>query len=143
LGWWGYLRSYTNSNDIYTILDLIKKEIRKNNFDNIRNSESNFLDSNTDDIDRVVSREVFRGSNGIINSIKVTYESDVTETIELFRGLTPPVSNTLPEHDYINNVMIVGARYTKTNGSEEMGTVSLDIFREGGVGRVTKISYNY
>jgi len=138
------MRNYLNTNDIFPILEIIRREIRKNDFDKDRTfiGDEN-LYGNPDD---VLSIEVLRGGNlfdpELIDSVVVTYVDGTTETITVIRGANPPVPDTVPDHWYINNVLISGftVQVASPYGSR---TITGQIERENGYGKVLRINLTY
>jgi len=139
------LRNYLNTNDIFPILELIKREIRKNDYDINRV----YVDTDTPapvETDEVESIEVLRGGNTydpeVIDSVIVTYVGGGMETITLLRGANPPVPNTVPDYEFINNVMISGFQVT-VNSQAGSRTVQGEVIRENGYGKVSRIQMTY
>lgn len=145
------MKNYLNSNDIFTILELIRSELKKYKFDIERESlatASDVIDEAIDTItdtvveDRVNNVEFFRNQNDLINSVVVNYESGVIETIVFNRGVFPPISNH-PDEDYLNNVLITG--FVVVNEAIDGTSTSIEgnVIRENGIGRFTKLEFNY
>jgi hypothetical protein len=141
------LKNYLNANDIYPILDLIRSEIKKNNYDRDRVNWGK-QEAPVPDKDNVVSIEPVRGGSSydpdMITAILITYASGATENVTLHRGYSPPVHRDVPNYDYINNVLITGITIQYVSGSGGAGsTVTIDLVRENGYGQVTKVNLTY
>lgn len=139
------MRNFVNTNEVFPILEMIKREINKNEFNNKRV----FMDEQGEfdgDPDEVTSVEVFRGGNTYdpdsIDSVIVTYGDGSTESILLTRGVTPPVPNTVPDYLYINNVLLTGFVVNIERGGQSK-LVTGDVVRENGYGRITKLNLSY
>jgi hypothetical protein len=143
--WGDAMRNYLNTNDIFPILEIIRREIKKNDFDRDRIFLGNEQEAagNPDD---VLSIEVLRGGNPvdpeIIDAVIVTYVDGTVETITLIRGANPPVPDTVPDHWYINKVMVSGftVQVTSPYGSR---TISGQLVRENGYGKVQRLDLTY
>jgi hypothetical protein len=140
-------KNYLNANDIYPILDLIRQEIRKNNFDRDRVDWGKASPIPTDD-DSVVSIEAVRGGSlydpELITAIIVTYASGSSENVVLLRGASPPVHYSTPNADYINNVMIRGLTITYVPAGGGAGkTIEVQLVRKDGYGAVEKVNLIY
>jgi hypothetical protein len=140
------LNNFLNSNDIFPIIEIIRREVRKNDFDRARVFN---VGENTQQLGRaddVVSVEILRGSSSydpeLISAIITTYADNSVETLNLYRGITPPVPPTVPDHEFINNVLISGF---EINVSSAVGgqTVICQIDRENGYGKVEKLNFTY
>lgn len=139
--------NFVNVNDVYPILELIQREIRKYHFDSTRPS----LYSTSPypmDSDDVVSVELVRGSDydpNLITSVVITYYSGTEEIINLHRGVDPPVPPTVENHEYINNVLITGATITRIPPPDfgEQIVIYAELIRKDGYGPVEKINFSY
>lgn len=140
-------KNHLNANDIYPILDLIRSEIKKNNFDRDRVDWGNAEQVPIDD-DQVISIEPIRGSSTydptLITAIVIKYVSGNAENVVLLRGAEPAVHASTPNAEYINNVMIRGLTITfVSNGGAGGQTVTVTITRENGYGSVEKVELTY
>lgn len=140
------MRNFLNTNDVFPILEMIRREIRRNDFENNRvylNQEKAEYSGETDE---VVSVEVFRGSNpydpDVIDSIIVTFSSGATENITLLRGVDPPVPNTVPDHLFINNILVSGFIVQRTDGLGSR-TITGRLIRENGYGKIERLEIDY
>lgn len=140
------MRNFLNTNDVFPILEMIRREIKRNDFENDRVYISNEPTEFSGNPDEVKSVELFRGSNpydpDVIDSVIVTFADGSTENITLLRGANPPVPNTVPDHEYINNVLISGFVVELTNdfGSRR---ITGQLVRENGYGRIQRLDMTY
>jgi hypothetical protein len=140
------MRNFLNANDVFPILEMIRREIKRNQFESNRNymiSEPSEFSGTSDEVRSV---ELFRGSNpydpDVIDSVVTTYADGSTETITLLRGANPPVPPTVDDHEFINNVLITGfvVEFASGYGSR---TVQGSLVRENGYGRIQKLELTY
>lgn len=122
---------------------MIRREIKKNNFDQNRNSGDS---SQLYDPDEVLSMEILRGGNAhdpeSIDSVIVTYADTSVDTVTLLRGANPPVPNTVPDYKYINETMLTGF-LLETVSEYVSRTTTCELVRENGYGKVTKVNLSY
>lgn len=139
------MNNFLNSNDIFPILEMIRREIRKNDFDRDRvfNGGDSAPVGNSDD---VTSVEVLRGGSTydpeMINAVVVTYADGTLETMTMIRGVNPPVPHSVPDYEFINNALISGFEVemvTPFGGRKVIG----QIVRENGYGKVERLDVSY
>lgn len=132
------MNNFRNVNEVFPILDLIRRELKKNNFDNDREYFDRLSENESQDVKEV---QVFRQSGGmeLISAVAITYFDGTFETLTLNRGLTPPVPDTVEDYDYINNHMLVGfeIEVKAPYGDKRLRGKTI---REGGYGRITGLS---
>ncbi|QNR70420.1 hypothetical protein IAQ67_29140 (plasmid) [Paenibacillus peoriae] len=121
---------------------MIRREIRRNNFNTNRNGGEESLF----DPDDVSSVEIIRGGNSydpeLIDSIIVTYLDTSTDTITLMRGANPQVADTVPDYKYINNAMLSGFQVESLSEYDNR-VVTCELVRENGYGKVVKVNLSY
>lgn len=146
-------RNYMNHNEIYPILDMIKRRVNQMQNKGINHFfESPMLgDGGDGGFDttqwQVESFEVERDTTNaidpaIIKSITIIYVNGAVDRITLLRGFSPPVSKKVKDHIYINNLMIVEVTVTTEYGGMEQVMVAT-IFRDDGYGLFRKVEITY
>ncbi|MGG1263855.1 hypothetical protein [Brevibacillus laterosporus] len=124
---------------------MIRREIKKNNFDTHRQypGQGGDLYGNPDD---VVSLDVVRGGNSydneLITALVIGYADTTVENITLLRGVVPAVPNTVPDHEFINKALVTGFRVEVISpyGSRQF---TGEIIRENGYGKVLNLNLTY
>lgn len=139
------MRNFLNANDVFPILEMIRREIRKNDFnkDRIYLGDTSSPKGSTDE---VTSVELFRGGNTfdpeMIDSVVVTYEDGSTENIALIRGVSPPVPETVPDYEFINKALITGFT-VQVDSQYANRTVIGEIVRENRYGKIQRLNLSY
>lgn len=161
-------RNHMNVNDVYPILDIINRKLQTLNKGTSYQFDSPLLSDGSKDtnsgsdlepgvgiIDNrintsgwdVESFEVTRDSGNpidpeVISSITIVYTNGAIDNISLGRGLNPPVSKTVDDYEYINNLMIVGVTID-TQFFNRHQEVIIQIERENGYGSFKKVALSY
>ncbi|MCP8973173.1 hypothetical protein NMK43_08705 [Bacillus licheniformis] len=147
-------RNYMNVNDVFPILDLINRKLKERK-GTTYNFESPLLNDNAGSspspLDssqwQVESFEVIRDSSNtvdpnIIKEVIIVYRNGAIDTITLSRGLKPPVDDSVVDHEYINNLMIVEVSIeTQLFGRSQ--EVVAKIIKENGHGNFQKVELTY
>lgn len=141
-------RNYLNVNEVYPILDLINRKINQGKgvnhyYSPLLNDERLFDTSQW----QVETFEVIRDTENaidplIIKEIVIIYRNGAVDSIILTRGLTPPVDSTVPDYEYINNLMIVGVTI-HTVWMDREQTVTAKVIKDNGYGNFRKIELIY
>lgn len=128
------MKNFLNSNEIYPILDLIDKQITRDKNQANRSYFEQLPDYDDHDVEEL---DVFRDTEGSITAVLTRYFDGTTETLTLNRGYDPPVPNTVPDYDYINNRLLMG--YSLDIVSPTLGDkhIQATLKRENGYGRIT------
>ncbi|MDR4436162.1 hypothetical protein [Bacillus tequilensis] len=149
--------NYMNVNDVYPILDLINRKLNQGKGVS-HQFESPLLKGEVDGSIsdsaalnpyqwQVESFQVERDTSNIIDprvikKVFIVYRNGAIDTISLVRGLDPPVPETVPDHEYINNLMIVQVDIA-TQFLERTQGITANIVREGGYGDFKKVDLTY
>lgn len=146
-------RNFMNVNEVFPILDLINRKLNQGKgtpyhlesplFSDGTGSGGSFDTSQW----QVESFEVVRDTENpidpnVIKQVIIVYRNGAIDTITLTRGLNPPVDNTVPDAEYINNLMIVGVTITTELHGRTQEVVA-QIFRENGYGKFQKVELTY
>lgn len=96
---------------------------------------------------QVESFEVFRDVENpidpnVINRVVIVYRNGAVDNIVLRRGLEPPVDDSVPDSEYINNLMIVEVEI-ETIFNDVVSTVIARIYREEGYGNFQRVELEY
>jgi hypothetical protein len=90
--------------------------------------------------------EILRGSSSydpeMISAVITTYADNSVETLNLFRGITPTVPSTVPDHEFINNALISGFEIN-TSSTVSSTKIICQIVRENGYGKVERLNFTY
>lgn len=142
-------RNYMNYNEVFPILDMINRKVdQMNNKGQNYHFESPFLSDRLDTSNwQVESFEVTRDSGNtidpdVIKQVTIVYRNGAVDTIDLQRGLNPPVGEEVQDHEYINNLMIVEVSIS-TKYLEYQQEVIARIYRENGYGLFKKVELLY
>lgn len=143
-------RNFMNVNEVYPILDMINRKVGQIKRGSSHNFESPLLnDGNTLDSSQwqVESFEVMRDHENdidpnVIKQVMIIYRNGAIDTITLTRGLTPPVGADIPDHEYINHLMIVEVMIA-TQYMGKYQEVIAKIFKEHGYGNFQRIELTY
>lgn len=145
--------NYMNVNEVFPILDLIYRKINQGkgvsyNFESPLLSDSSEYGGSLDSSQwQVESFEVIRDTGNPVdpNAIKqiiIVYRNGAIDTITLTRGLNPPVDDTVPDAEYINNLMIVQVSIqTELFGRTQ--EIIANIVKENGYGKFQKVELTY
>lgn len=147
-------RNFMNTNDVFPILDLINRKIQKgkgtvHHISPILADEGDLTGGGMGDMSQweVQSFEVVRDTVNpidptVIKEAIIIYRNGAIDKISLGRGLNPPVPSTVPNYEYINNLMLVEVTI-ETTWFEQHQTVTATIFKEDGYGVLQKVELSY
>lgn len=153
--WWkkegDVMQSYMNINEVYSILDIINRKIKQMQdtasyiyFESPLLNDSQSLNS---DGWQVESVEVVRDTTNpihpnILKQVIVAYRNGAVDTISLIRGLNPPVDSSVPDAEYINNLMIT-AIVIETTYETKYQKLIATITRENGYGAFKRVDFEF
>lgn len=142
--------SYVNVNEVYPILDIINRRLKQiGSRPNYLFFESPLLNDSVPSKGdwQVVSFEVIRDTENpidpnVIKEVVILYNNGAVDTISFTRGLNPPVDESVPEHEYINHLMIVEVTITTLYEGRSQ-SVTATITRENGYGLLQRVDLSF
>jgi hypothetical protein len=145
------MRNFMNVNEVYPILDMINRKVNQAKAQHYHFDSPLLGGGQSDGIDtsawQVESFEVTRDTENtidpsVIKQITIIYRNGAIDTITLVRGLVPPVPDTVQDHEYINNLMIVQV-IIETTWNEKYQKVTATIYKENGYGLFQRVELTY
>lgn len=143
------MKNFMNTNEVFPILDMINRERQKSKGIHLSGIGGYADGVNEYVIDQwqVEAFEIVRDvGNHIdpmtIKQVVIVYVNGAIDVLTLKRGLIPPVSEDLPDSEYINYLMITEVEIETTYQNATSLAVA-KIYRENGYGLLQRVELVY
>lgn len=145
-------KNFINTNEVYPILDLINRKRQQEAYRGQFNpgaggsSSTIILDDKSAweveffSVERDVENPI---DPNVIRKINLVYRNGAVDDIYLRRGLNPPVDDSVPDSEYINNLMLTEVYIERTYDGHIIERITAKINRENGYGSFVSVEIDY